>query len=828
MKTIDLCGDWELVQVGGEIGIGARVPGQVHLDLLRAGEIEDPYWRDNETRYLWIGHSTWEYRRTFAVGPDILAEREVRLVCEGIDTVSTIEVNGTELGRTENMFRRYVFDLKPFLREGENRIAVRIRPPMEYAAERAAAYPYSVPYAKNSKEDDHHNFVRKSGTHFGWDWGPYMFPCGIWRPIRVEAFSEAVVTYVAPVQRHRPDGDVELELTVFLDSPGDASGSVEVSVAGARASRGVELSRGENRARLSLLARRPSLWWPAGCGESRLYGLDASFVGSGGERHGLARRIGFRTVELVREPDERGESFFFRVNGLPLYAKGANWIPADSFDARNTRERLSRLLTSARDANMNMLRVWGGGVYESDAFYDLCDELGLLVWQEFMFACALYPADDSFLANVEAEARHQLRRLAHHPCIALWSGNNECEQALSWFAESRANRDRYVVDYSKLYVDTLGRVVREEDPSRPYWPSSPSNGIQAWGDPNDQTRGDTHYWDVWHGGKPFSEYLKVCPRFSSEFGFQSFPSLETLRQALAELDLNVTSPLMEYRQRSGTGNVRIIEHISRWFRMPDTFESFVYLSQVLQALSIKTAVEHWRRLRPHCMGALYWQLNDIWQGPSWSSLEYDGRWKMLHYFAARFFAPVLVSAVETERRLAFWVTNDLARPVTGRLELALWSWSGRRLAEWSEAFSLPPLASAVAKELAVGEILSENRPEECFLVLEASWPQGRAENFHLLAPPKAAELAEPGIRAEVLEGSRGGIPVRLECSAPAPFVFLSAGPLGGRWSDNGLLLLPGRPVEVLFHAWEDVGSDALRRSLEVASLRDSYAPPPAR
>lgn len=695
---------------------------------------------------------------------------------------------------------------------------------MEYAAVRAAKYPYPVPYVRFSKEDDHHNFVRKSGTHFGWDWGPYLFPAGIWRPIRVEGFSEARINYVTVAQRRQPNGDFELDVKVFLESPAEASGTLEVSVAGAHAMQDVSLSRGENRVKLTLRVERPELWWPAGYGRSHLYDLDVAFTGRKGERCSRRLKIGFRQLELVREPDQKGESFFFRVNGLPLYAKGANWIPADSFDARNTPERLANLLKSACDAHMNMLRVWGGGIYESDRFYELCDELGILVWQEFMFACALYPADEEFLANVEAEARHQVRRLAHHPCIALWSGNNECEQGLNWFAEAKANHDRYVIDYNRLYIDTLWRVVREEDPSRPYWPSSPSNGIQVWGDPNDQTRGDTHYWDVWHGGKPFSEYLKVCPRFSSEFGFQSFPSVESLRRVLDEGDFNVTHPMMEYRQRSGNGNVRIIEHISHWFRMPEGFESFVYVSQTLQALSIKTAVEHWRRLKPLCMGTLYWQINDIWEGPSWSSLEYDGRWKMLHYFAARFFAPVLASAYEADGRVAIWITSDLPRPISGRLNVELWSWEGKQLRAWSTDFSAPELASLKAWECPATELLGDSKREDCFLIFDASWDGGRSENFHLLAPPKAAELRDPQISAEVLQKQGDRIPVRLSCKAPAPFVFLSAGELKGRWSDNGIFLLPRRPIELTFICWEEATSERLRSALKITSLKDSYTP----
>jgi len=821
MRTIDLGGEWTVTRVGHDLTVPALVPGQVQMDLLRAGVIEDPHYRDRETEYVWIGHGTWEYKRTFVVDAEALAEPVVRLVCEGLDTVAAVSINGAEVATTDNMFRRYVFDVESALREGENEIAVRFTPPMDYATEKQKAHPYPVPYS-NMGQPDNHNFVRKAGTHFGWDWGPYLYAVGIWRPIRIEAFGGAKVAYVKTRQDHENGGDVALTVTAYVDAAAPGSATVGVSVCGATAEKTTDLAAGDNRVELSLVVSKPALWWPRGYGEAKLHDLVVE-VASGDETDRMTKRVGFRSVELVREKDEVGESFLFRVNGVPVYAKGANWIPADSFDELVTREMLGNLLTSARDANMNMIRVWGGGIYESEDFYDLCDELGLMVWQDFMFACALYPADEAFLANVEAEARHQIRRIASHACIVLWCGNNENEQALKWYKEAREEPERYKGDYSKLYVDTLARVVGEEDPTRTYWPSSPSNGVNEWGNAQDQTRGDVHYWAVWHGGKPFSDYLTVCPRFSSEFGFQSFPSLESLAPVLGEEDYNVTSRIMEYRQRSGRGNLNMIQHASRWFRMPDGFANFVYVSQVLQALSLKTGIEHWRRLKPQCMGAIYWQINDIWQGPSWSSLEYDGRWKMLHYYARHFFAPVLVSAYEDGEALQVWVTSDERERVSGRLEVALWSWTGERLSVETQSFEIDALGSAAVWTKGLEELLEgAGEPRECFVTMAADLGGREIQNVHFLSPLKHAELPRATVTLEVAERGAREFAVTVTTDAAAPFVFLSTRS-AGRFSDNGMVMLPGEKLGLTFHAWEDVTADELRESLSVKTLRDSYA-----
>jgi len=824
MMRVDLCGEWTLKQAGEDLSIPAQVPGVVQLDLLREGTIKDPYFRTNELESRWTSLCDWEYSRTFAVSKKMLDAENVALVCKGIDTIARVFINDIEVGITRNMFREYVFDVTSTLREGENRIAVFLTSPVDYAKQQSEKAPYPIPCGRAVHDEPHRNFIRKCGAHFGWDWGPCLLPSGIWRPMHLLAYSGARLANVVTQQHHLENGDVDLSVKVLLDAKADVAVKVSLEIAGIQHEEIVQARCGENRIPFRLRIPSPERWYPAGFGAQPLYDLDVSIQNPSVDIMQMRKRIGFRTVELVREDDAHGQGFFFRVNGEPVFAKGANWIPADALDSRITRKILKNLLTSARDANMNMIRVWGGGIYEHDDFYDLCDELGIMVWQDFMFACALYPATRGFLAEVTEEVRCQVRRLMSHACIVLWCGNNENEQALEWYEESRENRDRYVVDYSRLYIDTIGGVLAKEDPSRTYWPCSPSNGIQEWGDPQDTTRGDVHYWGVWHGGKPFSDYLSICPRFSSEFGFQSFPSIETLSPVIAEEDHSVTSPVMEFRQRSPKqGNKAILTHMARQFRMPEGFENFLYLSQVLQALSIKTACEHWRRLRPLCMGTLYWQLNDIWQGPSWSSLEYGGRWKLLHYLARRFYHPVLISACEKDEHLQVHLTNDRKTPLEGQLHLALWSWQGEVVQAWEQNISIGAFENCMVWEQKIQDILGESQRNTRLLSMRAKVEGEDINNVHFFSPLKEVDLEEPAISMEILSVEKREARLSVTAKQIAAFATLSSGKIFGRFSDNGFLLFPNRTQEIDFYAWEDLDANAFKNALTIRSIRDTYA-----
>ncbi len=818
---INLNGRWEFRQLNEGEWMAAQVPGTNYGDLLRNGRIADPYFRMQELDDLWVGERDWEYRRSFKLSALQLKSRRQILLCEGLDTIASVFINDQEVAQTENMFRRYEFDAMPYLRAGKNEIRIVFSAPVTEAERRAAQTPLPV-YASGTSYGKR-AVLRKCQSQFGWDWGPKIPCCGIWKDISLLFFNEPRIVDIVTEQLFQENGSVLLRVKTWLDAPAACNGHLQLEIGGTQAN-GVNLTlaEGENIAEQEIIISDPQLWWPNGEGDPHLYLLTVQWRNVSEEvTNEIRKRIGIRQIELVREADEAGESFYFRVNGRPIFAKGANWIPGEMMLERMTREVYERDLRACAEANMNMVRLWGGGIYEKDDFYDICDELGLLVWHDFMFACSLYPAEPEFLQNVEIEARQQVRRLRDHACIALWCGNNENETMLKNWMRRELVTEQAIEPYHLLFHDLLQRVASEEDPTRSYWPSSPSNGGE--GNPQDQTRGDVHYWEVWHGGKKFEAFEQIKPRFSSEFGFQSFPEIETLKTIGQKQDLNPSSPVMDHHQRSNNGNKNIIEHLSYHLRFPWTFDGFCYASQVLQAMAIQTAVEHWRRLKPYCMGTLYWQVNDCWPVASWSSIDYAGRWKALHYAARRFFSPLLVSGRLEEDRFELWATSDLAEPLGGSWSVQLYNISGERITDYMGEWNLEPLASRCIASWKMSDFLQGRRNNEVIALLSLSnRQQVIAENMKLFCSPKAIDLLPPRIQHEVSESNTGQVLVKLSTDKPALFVRLSAGRVFGRFSDNYMHLLPGRQVEVEFKSKKPVTAAQLCKQLRVSSLFDSY------
>ena len=814
MTSIDLAGEWRLVRLATNESFPAAVPGDTHSALLAAGRIPDPYQALNELDVQWVGREDWAYEREIEVDSHLLSQERVELSFECLDTLAEVFLNGRSVGRADNMFVRWVFDARPFLAPGRNTLRVAFSSAENAAVAAAERLPYPVPHSVYPVQSPHHNLVRKAQCHAGWDWGPCLMVAGIEGPVSLDAWSDARIDYVYDEQRHTRGA---CAVTVFVECQAARPADLElrVAVGAARVHKRVAVVPGAQRLSAEVVVEDPELWWPHGMGEPRLYDLVVE-LGS----HAVRRRIGLRTLQLMTEEDAAGLSMSFRVNGRDVFCKGANWIPPDALPQRESISRLRHLLDSARRANMNMLRVWGGGRYETEDFYRLCDENGILVWQDMMFACALYPASPDFLASVEREIRHQVKRLRHHPCLALWCGNNEDVGALTWFPESKKNRDRYLVDYDRLNEGVIGRVVDELDPTRTFWPSSPSAGRGDYSDNwHDDRRGDMHYWSVWHEGRPFHAYYDVSPRFCSEFGYQSFPSLRTIRTYAAEEDLNATSPVMEHHQRHPRGNSAITEMFTRYFRVPEGFESFVYLSQVQQALAIKTAVEYWRCLRPSCMGTLFWQLDDNWPVASWSSLEYDGTWKLLHYAARRFFAPVLLCAWLKDGRVELALANDRASEARGSVTLSVRDLAGTAVrTETMDArvpgASVARLGSWDREELAP-------RPDQVFLHLALQIGEERSQNELFLVEPKRMALPRVRLAASVrADGDR--CLVRLVSDAPAFYVALESGEIRGEFSDNCFTLLPGTAREIEFRPAVPVAAAELERSLRVRHLRETY------
>ena len=826
-KRIDLNGEWRLRQDDGRRTLSATVPGCVHTDLLAAGEIPDPFIRDNESQVQWISRSSWTYEREFTL-PEHNPDAVTFLRCDGLDTLATITLNGVEIGRADNMHRAWEFDVSKILREGENSISIRFDPIRPYVEARAKVRPMSG-YSGPGEMPDR-AWVRKAACNFGWDWGPVLTTCGIWRNISLVTMDVARITGVYVHQDHGAEGGVGLDFAIaaqyFKEGLALSARCRLVYKGQTMSEETVELDA-DGKASAHLLARNPQLWWPAGMGEQPLYEIVVELADGRRNVDYYARRIGLRTLELVREKDEWGESFHFKANGVPFFAKGANWVPADAFITRLTRVEYARLIKAAAVANMNMLRVWGGGVYENDCFYDLCDEYGICVWQDFMFACSAYPAHDKeFMDNVRAEAVQNVRRLRHHTCLALWVGNNELEQG-------NVGTEPWQMppaDYAALFEKLLPEVVAAEDPDRSYWPSSPHTpepGDRR--DFNDPARGDAHLWDVWHGRKPFEWYRTAMHRFCSEFGFQSFPEPRMVEKFTDPGDRNITSYVMERHQRSGIGNAVIMQYMLAWFRMPTSFASTLWLSQIQQGLAIKYAVEHWRRNRPRCMGALYWQLDDCWPVASWSSIDSDGRWKALHYMARKFYNPVLVSGVENLETgvVEVHLSNESPKQFKGEVQWRITRADGTEVRVNGRKVVLEPYSTMRLGVLKLGDLLKQIGPRDVLVWLTLLREDGAVESSNLVTfcRPKHIDLPDPRIRFDIRPWDDNSYAVTLNSRQPALWAWLELDGVEAKYDDNFFNIEPGRPVRVRVSPAKRMKIEEFSRILRVHSLRDTYAEP---
>lgn len=825
MHTQTLNGTWQVQRSDSPNGaIAATVPGCIHMDLLDNDLLPDPFYRDNERQQYWVGETDWTYYRTFTVTANTLAHDRVLLRCHGLDTLATIRVNGVVVAQTDNMYRTYVFNVKTLLKAGENAIMIQFASPMGYVrkadAERGALYAWSVGDIRTQRGAHRLNsggWIRKQPCNFGWDWGPQVVTSGIWRDIELIAFNTARLDDVLILQEHAGDA-VQLTVRSIAAALDDTplSATVVVTFDGttvAEASMPIESGKAE----ATLQIDHPRLWWPNGMGEQPLYTVAVTLLNDdGSELDKVHKTIGLRTLRLVRQPDDWGESFYFEANGVPFFAKGANWIPADVFAARLTDDETERLIRAAADANMNMLRVWGGGLYESDAFYDLCDRYGITVWQDFMFACGTYPSyDEAWMATVEQEARDNVRRIRHHAALALWCGNNEIEQGLA--GDDHPERQMAWVDYERLFDNLLAEVVAELDPQRDYWPGSPHSPCGDRKDWLNQTCGDTHLWRVWHGQEPFEWYRTRSDRFVSEFGFQSFPLPDTIVEFTEPADRNITSYVMEYHQRSGIGNSTIIHYLLDWFRLPTSFGDTVWLSQILQGLAMKYAVEHWRRGMPRSMGALYWQLNDCWPGPSWASLDWRGRWKALHYMAKRFFAPLIVSGVEdtATNTVEINLTSDYQETVDAELRIIVTDAAGVMCHSETTPISVPPATNTLVHTLDLNAVGATN-PRDTLVWLEL-WVDGAqvATDTTLLARPKHIVLRDPAITMSQTQVDEQTVDITLNTDVAALYVWVQLPGQDVTFSDNFFHLRPGQPMHIRLHTADISG-------LKVRSLVDTY------
>lgn len=816
-SELSLAGDFTLTSPSRrKLSLPIALPGDVHTALLAAGEIPDPYFGTNEQAVMWVNETPWTVEREFTAAPSDI-DGYLTLTLENVDCIATVFLNGEAIAETQNQFVRYDIDVTGKVRVGRNRLRIDFAVTRDVAEQRAAAHPFPIPFTYNYQSNGlpgvHMNFVRKAACHAGWDWGICLMPIGVYGRMAIRHTRIARQESVTVRQAHgRKAVELAIETRVFAF----AEGSVELSheIAEQRIDDKVVVRPGENVFTHAITVRNPNLWWPNGHGTQYLYSLLTTLDGEVTER-----RIGIRKLEWIVEKDVIDHSFKVRINGRDMTMMGANWIPADAIPSRITKDAVRDLLCSAQAANMNMLRVWGGGQYEPDFFYELCDELGLLVWHDFMFSCMSYPSNREFLDDVRVEITQQVRRLQHHACLALWCGDNEVIGSIGWYPETKANRERYVANYTRLN-SMLEEIVAAEDPDRRFWPSSPSLGYMDFSDGwHSDTRGDTHFWQVWHEAAPFERAREVNPRFASEFGFQSFTSMAVIESFTTPEDRNPSSPVMENHQRNPGGNARILETMTRYFRFPKGFEEMVFLSQVQQGLAIKTAIEYWRSTKPRCMGTLYWQINDIYPVASWSSLDYGGGWKLLHYMARRFYLPINVVAVPEGDSIVLKAINDTAERQQIAVEiLAVDAAGGERALETVTVKTSPDRAVVAAnvplKALRENEFLF-------FLWRDRATGEPIGENDFFPKPYKAYDIADAIVSANWSDAAEP----RLVLSTDRPALFVTAtATVPGYFSDNAITLLPGRNRTLGFTPRTRSASrrQASPKGLRVGHLRQTY------
>jgi beta-mannosidase len=807
-SAINLHGHWHLKSADGLHHCAYAIPGDVHSALIAANIIPDPYLGRNEYDVRWVAEQDWIASREFEWD----GAGTWHLDIDYLDTVAEIKINGKSVLKADNCFRRYTPDVSSVLKLGTNKIEIHFFSIVKEAAKRQKAHPYFVPYSNSNSPIPDTNFLRKPSCHAGWDWNLAIMPFGAYGRVLLQQVGKIQTTDIVVTQDWLADGSVEVQVDAFLighEDSGEVTYRYEMNGQVFEFLEPSHLGAQSDHARFHI--EKPKLWWPAGYGEQHLYELKIQ-CGDQIEK----RMIGLRQIEIINQKDEVGARFAFKANGKEVFCRGANWIPADALPSRASPDLTRKLLQAAVDSNMNMIRVWGGGYYEQDWFYDLCDELGLMVWQDFQFSCNLYPADEPFLDEVRREVVEQVNRLQHHACIALWCGDNELIGALNWFPESRANRDRYLAAYDRLNY-AIQQAAKSVDENLNWWPSSPSSGLLNFGDAwHDDRSGDMHFWSVWHEGKDFEHYRDVKPRFCSEFGFQSYPSLHVIKQfATSDEDLNISSEVMESHQKNKGGNARIAETMFRYFRFPKDFGNFVYVSQIQQGLAMKTAIEYWRSLKPHCMGTLYWQLNDTWPVASWSSLDHGGHWKAMHYMAKRFYAPVAVMAIPEGNTISIKAVNDRLRAQKISVTLSTIDPAGKVQALKTFSKSVP-----ADKAIEIAKLKSTQLPKGHVLIMDYEATDGSKGRVHYAADPyKALQFVNPQIKHSTAI-KNGKLHITLSAKHLSLFTSAETG-VDGSYSDNILDLLPNEKTEIIFTPTHEADLNAAQQNLIIRNLYSS-------
>jgi beta-mannosidase len=842
---LEINNGWTFKQSRGNNWYPATVPGVVHTDLMANRLIDDPFFRLNERGVQWVDKEDWEYKTTLRISPDVFAKQNIEICFKGLDTYADVFLNDSCILKADNMFREWKADVKPLLKKGDNVLRVYFRSPIKEDVPKFDAIHYPIEAGNDQSENGGildkklSVFARKAGYHYGWDWGPRLVTSGVWRPVYLTAWDDARIENVHYLQESvtPKQAKIKARVEIFADRDGEATLQIKAEGIQKVWSTSSPLKKGLNLVATELLIPNPKLWWSNGLGEPHLYPFTATIAIDGQTADSRTDRIGLRELKVIREKDAAGQSFYFQLNGVKVFAKGANYIPQDNFLPRVTPERHRKTILDAVNANMNMLRVWGGGVYEDDIFYELCDQYGILIWQDFMFACSTYPMNPAMLDNIRCEAIDNVKRLRNHPCIALWCGNNENHTAWfnwGWMSQYRklGVLDEMRKDYKDVFHGVLPEVVEEYDPQAFYWPSSPYAGNPdapaESGKANWNPNGDGHYWGVWHGKDSIANFNIIRARFFSEYGFQSFPEYQSVLQyAPEERDHDIFSEVMMAHQRGGKNANALIEwYLLNEYRKPKDFPNFLYMGQLLQGDAIKTAIEAHRRDMPYCMGTLFWQHNDCWPVASWSSRDFYGRWKAQHYFAKKAYENILVSPLAAGDRLDIYVVSDLMKAVKGELQVRVMDLKGRLLFERRLKATLPPNSSNVQFSAPLPDVL-QGLPRNEVVVNARFTPDGKTPltyaNNYFLSRYKDINFPKANIQTTSV-ASGDGFDVTLESDAFARGVFLSIEGIDNFFSDNYLDLLPHEPVTI--HVTTPLDKPAFDRQLKSVSISDAYPPTP--
>jgi beta-mannosidase len=771
IKEID--SNWSFKEINGTHSGVAKVPGTIHTDLLANDFIEDPFYRINEKKQQWIDKKDWEYSTILNVSSDEFNKNNIHLDFKGLDTYADVFLNDSLILEANNMFRSWEIDVKSILKKGDNELRVLLHSPIKKGLELLEASPYVYPAINDQSENGEIGdkkvsiFTRKAGYHYGWDWGPRLVTAGIWRPIFLKSWNTLRINDVFIKQPKVTKENANLIFDIALEMDASLSGKINIIDKKSEtiyASKELDFKEGLQNVAIPFSIENPKLWWSQGLGEPNMYNFKVQLLDdSGNEISTQEISTGLRSIKLIREKDAVGESFLFELNGIPVFIKGANYIPNDSFLTRVTKEDYEKVIKDAVDANMNMLRVWGGGVYEEDYFYKLCDENGLMVWQDFMFACSMYPGNESFLENIKQEAIDNVVRLRNHPSIALWCGNNEMNTAWSHYSKGGWGwKERYSIndreEIQKAYLDIfhniLPEVIENYTDNDDYWPSSPQAGFEPQKHAGyENTSGDMHYWGVWHGRQTFENFEKYKARFMSEYGFQSFPDFETVKKYTLPEDYNIESAVMSSHQRSGIGNLRIKEYMGWDYNVPSEFKDFLYMSQVLQARGVKMAIEAHRRAMPYTMGTMYWQINDCWPVASWSSTDYYHKWKALHYTVKKVYEPIILTIHQEEKELVIHAVSDKLEDKSGILKLTLLDFDGKELLVENQKVMVNKNTSSELYRKQASKFLKNFNIKEIFLKSEFIQDNDSVsvQNLYYFEKPKFLNLKMPNIKTAFVE-----------------------------------------------------------------------------